>query len=99
MKPKRLDRIEVQPGGIPTSHWHWHKRAPNGRILCHGETHTTWRDAARAARRANFGCSYELTVRNEEDSGVKHYEQMVDGECTVLKTPGVAAVEIEGQGK
>lgn len=83
----RIDRIEVQASGIPTSHWFWHKRAPNGRILCQGETHGSWRDAARAARRANLGCSYELTVRNEMDHGVKLFEQMVNGQRVVLKAP------------
>lgn len=31
----------------------WHRKAPNGEIISHGEAHARERDAIRAARRAN----------------------------------------------
>lgn len=74
---KRLDRIEV----FRSDAWRWRKRAPNGRILCQGESHPTWGNAVRAAKRANKGCDYELIARCAAEKGWPQllYGQMVDG--------------------
>lgn len=43
--------------------FYWHRKAPNGEIISHGEAHTRERDAIRAARRANP----DLAPTTEED--------------------------------
>lgn len=37
-----------------SGHWCWNRKAPNHRIISHGESHKRRRDAFRAAERANL---------------------------------------------
>lgn len=86
----RLDSIVVWFSGVPgptapRQPWRWHKRAPNGRILCQGESHGSYRDAMRAARRANLGCDYALSVQGDpQSSRITYLAQCVGGEYRVL---------------
>lgn len=46
-----VDRIRVYRDN--TGQYRWHRKAPNGEIIAHGEAHPRERDARRAAVRAN----------------------------------------------
>jgi len=42
--------------------WRWHLRATNGRIVCQGESHTSKRDAIRAAKAVVATCAKDPVV-------------------------------------